>query len=920
MKPKARNAFLTSRQIISSIRVAVFSTLAGFTLFSANSDGATYNYIGASGSNWSLGTSWQGGSPAVNGSDLVFNGSAVFSSNDSLSTANSLSFGSSQVTTTLLGNALTVGAGGITTNSANTINLSLGSLTLGATQTWKAASGILNVDAPVALGGNTLTVDSAAETFFAHAVTGSGSIVKIGSGDLWLTGSSSVTVTGGLTVNAGTLSGTGVLSSSLNYTSLALSRFDGLITGLTSTVTVNSANISGELVLNGANSYGGLTTVTSGVLQAGISNNGGVAGPTAIGTPGALGNNSAVTVGAAGTLDIAGFNVAIGSLAGAAGGLVQSTGGAGTLTTGGLNTNTTYNGVLRDGTGGTLSLWKVGTGTQILNGINTYTGLTEVAGGTLVIGDNSTPTARIAGSALVDLGSMLAGNGTVGGNLTNKGTVAPGYNSFGTLSVGGNYAASTGTLSIQADGLAAPGMIADQLKVAGSTTLTGTTLKLVKVTNELDMGDWAQVVNTTGNNNIGQVALFDISAFNDLMLFDNHTGIVYGVGVTQSQDLSDIPGLNHNQRHIAKALSLDVLNPQHFIDDRLPLDHALLEVINASNRPGVVLNNLSPEGYAGLTDYGIQVTRNYTRTAMQMAGPVPEAEVAAPVPTDGKGGMQVTQSAVSLHTTVFGGYSHYDTASTSSNNHSDYDITSNGGIVGARYASGDFSFGGFLAYDDGRVSSNYVDADSNGFVLGGFAEYVLEKTHAVRLDGGVTYGEYSFDGHRHTMFGSASFDGVDTDVFDVFASVQGDAYKTDRFCVSPSLGLHYLHSDTDSIKEKGIGTALDVRGINDEALLCELDIKLEYKVTANFLVFGSVGYTHNFINSERQVDASFSSGLIHTPFSVIAPGLGEDFFTTGVGGVWSINNAWNISAGYRAEFGSDSKVSNSVGVGTSYSF
>ena len=194
----------------------------------------------------------------------------------------------------------------------------------------------------------------------------------------------------------------------------------------------------------------------------------------------------------------------------------------------------------------------------------------------------------------------------------------------------------------------------------------------------------------------------------------------------------------------------------------------------------------------------------------------------------------------------------------------------------------------------------------------------MEKAHNITIDGGVTYGDYEFDGHRSTMFGTADFDGGDTSVFDIFTSVQGDVYKTEKLRLSPSFGLHYLTADTDSIKESGLGTALNVDSMSEDALLAELDLKLEYKVNSKVLVYGSVGYTHNFLDSEREVSASFIQG--GSPFSVTAPGLGEDIFSASLGGVWYINQAWSLGAGYRAEFSSDSDMSNSVGIGTSYSF
>jgi hypothetical protein len=84
------------------------------------------------------------------------------------------------------------------------------------------------------------------------------------------------------------------------------------------------------------------------------------------------------------------------------------------------------------------------------------------------------------------------------------------------------------------------------------------------------------------------------------------------------------------------------------------------------------------------------------------------------------------------------------------------------------------------------------------------------------------------------------------------------------------------------------------------------------------LLTGSMGYAHNFMDSDRKVSATFING--GSPFSVMAPGLGNDIFSASIGGVWFINKSWSFGAGYRAEFSTDSDTTNSVGVGSSYNF
>ena len=584
--------------------------------------------------------------------------------------------------------------------------------------------------------------------------------------------------------------------------------------------------------------------------------------------------------------------------------------------------------------------WKQGQGTLVLNGVNTYAGRTEVLEGTLVLGDTAGSPASVLGDVYVvndvnngiglDGVGTLAGHGTIGGDLINDGIVSPGYNNdHGTLTVRGDYFADTsGTLVIKLDGIDGGGVQNDLLAVDGNVYLEGTTLELSKVNFELGCGEQATVI--TANQFFGGVDSFDISDFDKLMLFDNGTGgtgeaIVYGVNVQQGQGFEDLPGLNDPQPAIAEVFSDYVLDGTNIIDLTDPLDAAVVAIIEECGGAGDVLDQLSPEGYAGFVDYGIQVTRNYTRTALNAPGarpysepePIQEKGAKGGIP-DAKGGMAVAETHSSKNTTIFGGFSHYDGGSDSSDNGADYDIQSNGAIIGARHQINAFSFGGFLGYDQGDVSSKTVDADVDGWVLGAFGTFLANADHNILITAGATYGNYDFDGDRRTLGGKASFDGGDTDALDIYASVEGDVWKNDKFRITPSLGLHYIQAETDSIEESGSLLGLDVDSQDEDALLAEIDVKFEYKVLENVVLLGTVGYTYNFMDSDRDVDASFQAGGGN--FRVTAPGLGEHTFTAGIGAVWYVTDALSIGVNYRAEISSDSDLSNSVGVGASYSF
>jgi autotransporter-associated beta strand protein len=92
------------------------------------------------------------------------------------------------------------------------------------------------------------------------------------------------------------------------------------------------------------------------------------------------------------------------------------------------------------GTGGAMTLTKAGDGTQILSGIHSYTGATNVTAGTLIINGSTT-----ASSAVNVTGGTLGGIGTLGGPTTigASGTLSPGQSpgtmTFAdTLSLGGS--------------------------------------------------------------------------------------------------------------------------------------------------------------------------------------------------------------------------------------------------------------------------------------------------------------------------------------------------------------------------------------------------------------------------------------------------------------------------------------------------
>ena len=143
----------------------------------------------------------------------------------------------------------------------------------------------------------------------------------------------------------------------------------------------------------------------------------------------------------------------------------------------------TYSGVIANGAG-TMSLTKVGAGTQILNGANTYTGTTTISGGTLalgssgsiassniIVGASTTLDVSAVGTWTLGSGQTLEGNGTVVGNVMIDGDLRPG-SSPGTLSITGDLGLGAGSETfIELGGLTAGTF--DQLLVSGQLNANG---------------------------------------------------------------------------------------------------------------------------------------------------------------------------------------------------------------------------------------------------------------------------------------------------------------------------------------------------------------------------------------------------------------------------------------------------------------
>jgi len=320
-------------------------------------------------------------------------------------------------------------------------------------------------------------------TFSGGGYINSGTLTNNSTGTIYI--QTANTYNGGTVINAGTVEvdsggalGTGPVQ---DNTALTFNNANGNTPGAISgsgSLTVES----GSQTLSAANTYAGGTTISSGTLQVGAVN--AVPGGT---VGGDVTNN--------GTLDLSSHSDTINALVG--GGTVDTiAGGSPTLTLGANGDSGVFTGIIQNSSG-TLSLAKTGAGAQVLDNVNTYSGNTTIANGTLTLGANN--------SLPITTTVTLGGAGTtgildLGGYSQQFAGLAAGVGALGTNQIIGNSSTSSAATLIITNGGTITYSGAIQDSVGGGTSTTALTLSGGElILNGTNAYSGATLVNSGGN-------------------------------------------------------------------------------------------------------------------------------------------------------------------------------------------------------------------------------------------------------------------------------------------------------------------------------------------------------------------------------------------------------------------------------------
>jgi autotransporter-associated beta strand protein len=314
-------------------------------------------------------------------------------------------------------------------------------------------------------GGTVVFAMGGVVSFFANATADSATITNNGATAL---------ADGGVTNffgnstadNATIINNAGTVSGASGGQTFFASEFGGPPTAGNATITNNGGTVAGAG--GGQTTFKDTSTAGNSTLIANGGSNGGEGGAIFF-EDRSSGGTARVEVFGNGSLDISPHQ-------GGPGLMIASIEGDGSvflgrinLTVGSNDSSTTFSGVIQDGgefggAGG--SLTKIGLGTLILSGTNTYTGNTNVNRGVLQLDGSITSSTFLRGGT-------LAGTGTINANITNiGGTVSPEDAAPGVLTVVHNYTqAQYATLMIQIAGANTGDF--SVLNVLGNASLSG---------------------------------------------------------------------------------------------------------------------------------------------------------------------------------------------------------------------------------------------------------------------------------------------------------------------------------------------------------------------------------------------------------------------------------------------------------------
>ncbi len=614
-------------------------------------------------------------------------------------------------------------------------------------------------------------------------------------------------------------------------------------TGFGSRLTKTGA---GTLILSGANTYTGGSTVSQGTLQ-GDSNS----------LHGDILNNGTVV------FDQAGIG--------------------------------TYDGNIS----GTGNLFKTGANAVIFNGTHTYIGPTTIDVGELQVRGSMTSDVQVSNSF-----GVLSGSGTVG-NVTNNGFVQPGDFGIGRLHVNGNFtqqAGGTTEIQINSSGNTA-GVNNDHLDATGQATLDGTLNVIATGGGVFANGTQYTILNAAGGVSghfahvTDNLALFDIKLTyepNDVLIELQRIANLHDAATTSNQlavgtvldnisttgsmfDLTNTLGAltPAEQQRALNQLGGDLFGTTQTLGLQVG-DQFQRAVNNRLINNGQFLTGNQPTAMASASNgVGDSLVRGQSPSSSP-SGWVQGFGASGSLRSDGNAaGVNFNQGGVAYGVDLAGDDS---------------------GVIGI---TGGNSFVGFR---QGYGGSGQLASHQVGL-------YMLKQIEQFYFLGSANYGYNNYNTTRQITVPSQTLQGNYVGhQFGAYAET-GFKFDASYVHFQPLVGLQYLSLAQRGFDETGGSAALNVAGSQADSLRANLGGRIViHSMTgprgAVWTPYWQGRWVAELLNNDRIVNASFNGVPIGGTFTTHGNSLGQNYGVLSKGLNVQVTNNWSLFGNIDLMFGS----------------
>ncbi len=517
-------------------------------------------------------------------------------------------------------------------------------------------------------------------------------------------------------------------------------------------------------------------------------------------------------------------------------------------------------------------LTKIGAGTLVLSGANSYQGATNVEAGTLIVSGDLT-----SSPLTVHDGAGLGGTGTVGTTSLGAGsTLAPG-NSIGTLTVDGDLTFDSD--SIYQVEVAPDGASGDHVQVTGQARLNGANVAHIGNIGDYRPATVYTILSADGGLDGTFGGVTSDYAFLVADLFYDANNVYLQLARDTYASFTD-RAVTDNQ--IAVAGSAETLGPGNQIYSNLlalPDDNALVRG---------AFDQLAGEIHASTRSALIEDSRFLRDTAVERLRAAFEERPAGTV----------------VWSRAYGNWGESD----GDGGAASMDHSSGGLFIGADAPLNDTWRLGLLA-GSGRTSVDIDDRDTSGssddYHLG---LYSGGRWEALRLTAGLGYSWHDIETDRRVAFGNLneSLRGDNrADTVQIFGEA-GYRLDTDALELEPFVGLAQVHLSSDGSDEDGGAAALHDDGDSTDTTFSTLGLRAATSLGiagVTTRLHGTLGWRHAFGDTESEVTQRLLAG--GQAFTVSGVPIAEDAAVVEAGLELGLSERATLGVSYGGQLAGD---------------